>query len=267
LDIYTGDELPPNPFAGTPSDDVFDVEPSSGGKEPQKAPVLAPKTHELAAALVRLRGETQGAISLATQIKTTNLSVWLRQGKEQVISKGRIGELMHYLGISNSHLREDMLHRWNIGEKVKGEDLGLVFGSALETRGARWMFEDRRSQPPMTRILMSGKVLIGVSIHPALSKTPDLAEVFKPERVVRVDESLSDLIKQNLDTVRTKLLKLSENALLFDPLSALANELNQFSIQTEQDLEPLRAALRLAFSKGATAAEVALVIEGHFSKN
>jgi len=267
LDINTGDELPPNLFAGTESEDDFYDESSHDEKEQQKPPVPAPKTHELAAALVRLRGETQGAISLATQIKTTNLSVWLRQGKEQVISKGRIGELMHYLGVSSSYLRDDMLHQWTIGEKARGEDLGLVFGAALEPCGIRWMFEDRQSQPPMTRILMAGKAIIGVSLYPALSKTPDLAEAFKPERVVKVDDPLSDLVKQNLDTVRIKLLELSENALLFDPLSESSTVLNQFSIQAKQDLEPLRIALRLAFSTGATPMDVARVIEGHFSGN
>jgi len=236
------------------------------GLEASSPPQPTPKLHELAASLVRVRGETLAAIAEATSIKTTNLSVWLRRGKEQLISATRIGQLMLHLGVVDSRLREDMFHFWRMGEKAQDKDLELIFKCALDQREARILFEERRPSLPETRVLMAGNVLIGVTDTPSLPRTLNLVEVFKPVRIVKVDASLSALSKKSLDAARMRLLELSENALLFNLLIEPAAVLNQFSIQAKQDLEPLRIALRLAFATGAAPMDVAKVIEGHFEK-
>ena len=174
---------------------------------------------------------------------------------------------MLHLGVVDSRLREDMFHFWRMGEKAQDKDLELIFKCALDQREARILFEERRPSLPETRVLMAGNVLIGVTDTPSLPRTLNLVEVFKPVRIVKVDASLSALSKKSLDAARMRLLELSENALVFDSFSVPASVLKQFSIHTDQDWEPLRHALRMAFSRGATPMDVAKVIEGHFSGN
>ena len=237
------------------------------GLEASSPPQPTPKLHELAASLMRVRGETLAAIAEATSIKTTNLSVWLRRGKEQLISATRIGQLMLHLGVVDSRLREDMFHFWRMGEKAQDKDLELIFKCALDQREARILFEERRPSLPETRVLMAGNVLIGVTDTPSLPRTLNLVEVFKPVRIVKVDASLSALSKKSLDTARMRLLELSENTLVFDSCRFSASLLRQFSNQAGQDWEPLRHALRRAISKGATPNDMARVIDEHFSGN
>lgn len=87
-----------------------------------------PKIHEVAAALTRLRGETLGRLSVATGIKTANLSVWLR-GRDQVISEKRIVAIMHHLGLKGNSLRHDVIHKWVASGSIK--DIKTVFEFCL----------------------------------------------------------------------------------------------------------------------------------------
>ena len=71
----------------------------------------AEQLRAIAAALMRLRGDTLSSVGMATGIRPANLSVWLR-GKEQVISAKRVATLMYHLGLEGSSLRADILHQW-----------------------------------------------------------------------------------------------------------------------------------------------------------
>ena len=66
---------------------------------------------QLAAALLRLRGETLAQLSRATNIKPANLSVWMR-GAQQVISERRVVMLLNELGVQGGQLRSDIVHHW-----------------------------------------------------------------------------------------------------------------------------------------------------------
>ena len=87
-----------------------------------------PKIYEVAAALTRLRGETLSSLSVATDVKTANLSVWLR-GREQVISEKRVVAVMHHLGLKGNALRYDQIHKWTATGSIK--DLRTVFEFCL----------------------------------------------------------------------------------------------------------------------------------------
>lgn len=88
----------------------------------------APKIYEVAAALTRLRGETLSSLSLATDVRTANLSVWLR-GREQVISEKRVVAVMHHLGLKGNSLRHDLIHKWTAAGSIK--DVQTVFEFCL----------------------------------------------------------------------------------------------------------------------------------------
>lgn len=89
---------------------------------------LEPKIHEVAAALTRLRAETLSSLSLATDVRTANLSVWLR-GREQVISEKRIVAVMHHLGLKGNSLRHDIIHKWTVAGSIN--DIQTVFEFCL----------------------------------------------------------------------------------------------------------------------------------------
>lgn len=89
-----------------------------------------PKIHEVAAALTRLRGDTLSSLSLATDVRTANLSVWLR-GREQVISEKRIVAVMHHLGLKGNSLRYDVIHKWTVSGSIK--DIQTVFEFCLSS--------------------------------------------------------------------------------------------------------------------------------------
>ncbi|MFZ6798173.1 hypothetical protein [Undibacterium sp. Di24W] len=88
------------------------------------------KIYEVAAALTRLRGETLSSLSFATDVKTANLSVWLR-GREQVISEKRVAAIMHHLGLKAKSLRDDMIHKWTALGSIK--DIKTVFEFCLSS--------------------------------------------------------------------------------------------------------------------------------------
>ena len=82
-----------------------------------------PTPVQLAAALLRMRGETLNQAAEATEIRASNLSVWLR-GRQQVISDRRVALLLKHLGVIGRELRSDMLHRWTLEGSL--EDLQTV---------------------------------------------------------------------------------------------------------------------------------------------
>ena len=88
----------------------------------------SPKIYEVAAALTRLRGETLSSLSVATDVRTANLSVWLR-GREQVISERRVVAVMHHLGLKGNALRHDLIHKWTATGSIK--DIQTVFEFCL----------------------------------------------------------------------------------------------------------------------------------------
>lgn len=80
---------------------------------------------QLAAALLRLRGETLAQLSRSTNIKPANLSVWLR-GAQQVISERRVVMLLNELGVKGGQLRSDIVHEWRDAGDLA--DLRYVLG-------------------------------------------------------------------------------------------------------------------------------------------
>ena len=88
----------------------------------------AEQLRAIAAALMRLRGDTLSSVGMATGIRPANLSVWLR-GKEQVISAKRVATLMYHLGLVGSSLRADILHQWRDAGAL--DDLGLVLNALV----------------------------------------------------------------------------------------------------------------------------------------
>lgn len=88
----------------------------------------SPRIYEVAAALTRLRGETLSSLSVATDVRTANLSVWLR-GREQVISERRVVAVMHHLGLKGNALRHDFIHKWTATGSIK--DIQTVFEFCL----------------------------------------------------------------------------------------------------------------------------------------
>ena len=87
----------------------------------------------LAAALLRLRGETLAQLSRSTGIKPANLSVWLR-GAPQVISEKRVVMLLNELGVQGGQLRTDTVHQWRDDGDLA--DLRFVLGLLVSTLDA-----------------------------------------------------------------------------------------------------------------------------------
>ena len=140
-------------------------------------PILAPEQlPALAAALIRLRGETLGRIAEATGIRTANLSVWLR-GKEQVISAKRLVGLLHYLGVEGGRLRTDVLHQWQ--DRGALDDSKLVLGKLLATT-------------------------------PGVDQALDLATVVRVDRVISTPTALAGVPIDSLASARNVLLALAE---------------------------------------------------------
>ena len=71
----------------------------------------------LATALIEMRSESLKSVSMMTDIRVANLSVWLR-GKEQVISEKRVVSLLDYLGVVAGELAVDRIHHWNLGNNL-----------------------------------------------------------------------------------------------------------------------------------------------------
>jgi len=167
---------------------------------------LAPQQMRLlAAALVRLRGETLGHIAKATGIRTANLSVWLR-GKEQVISEKRLTKLLHYLGVEGGRLRTDMLHLWQDNGAL--DDCRMVLAAFLEPDKSS-LYRDEEPGLVKTRFLLAGETLIRVQIEPGVTVASDLTDVFATLWRLTVDVPLAGITTNSREAAHNELMNLA----------------------------------------------------------
>lgn len=166
--------------------------------------ISSPKIYEVAAALTRLRGETLSSLSAATDVRTANLSVWLR-GREQVISEKRVVAVMHHLGLKGNALRHDQIHKWAATGSIK--DLRTVFEFCLSpTQKQQTLIlqgtEDGLSSHYILRIPMGEYAAhIILALEPTPTEVPALTslefgQVFKCEDSFRVLPSKDEELKQ-----------------------------------------------------------------------
>lgn len=222
----------------------------------------------LAAALIRLRGETLGRIAEATGIRTANLSVWLR-GKEQVISAKRLVGLLHHLGVEGGRLRTDVLHQWQ--DRGALDDSRLVLGKLLTNNQPVWLFQDEQPGLIKTRFLLAGDVLIRMEIEPGVDQALDLATVVRVDRVITMPAALAGVPIDSVASARGSLLALAEQAAadvgdeeLLEGLMFHLSETVDSNIASPQGWQRLEQALRFAFNAGAQPADIARVVDAHF---
>ena len=168
----------------------------------------AEQLRAIAAALMRLRGDTLSSVGMATGIRPANLSVWLR-GKEQVISAKRVATLMYHLGLEGSSLRADILHQWRDAGAL--DDLRLVL-NALVGSEAVVLYQDGQPGLSKIRFLQVGDVLVRVELTAGVAAAQDLADVIQPHRVIVLAEPLAAIPVEPLSGTREALLTLAEQA-------------------------------------------------------
>lgn len=222
----------------------------------------------LAAALIRLRGETLGRIAEATGIRTANLSVWLR-GKEQVISAKRLVGLLHHLGVEGGRLRTDVLHQWQ--DRGALDDSKLVLGKLLADKQSVWLFQDEQPGLIKTRFLLAGDALIRMEIEPGVDQALDLATVVRVDRVITTPAALAGVPIDSLASAHNVLLALAEQAAadvgdeeLLEGLMFRLTETLGSNVSSAQGWQQLEQALRFAFNAGAQPADIARVVDAHF---
>lgn len=232
-------------------------------------PTLAPEQlPALAAALVRLRGETLGRIADATGIRTANLSVWLR-GKEQVISAKRLVGLLHHLGVEGGCLRTDVLHQWQ--DRGALDDSKLVLSLLQANNQPVWLFQDERPGLIKTRFLLAGDVLIRMEIEPGVEQAVDLVEAIRVDRVITTPSALAGVSVTSLEDARNVLLSLAEQAaadvgdeVLLEGLMFRLTATVGSNIASPQGWLQLEEALRFAFNSGAQPGDIAKLVDTHF---
>lgn len=231
-------------------------------------PTLAPEQlPALAAALIRLRGETLGRIAEATGIRTANLSVWLR-GKEQVISAKRLVGLLHYLGMEGGRLRTDVLHPWQ--DRGALVDSRLVLSLLQANTQPVWLFQDEQPGLIKTRFLLAGDVLIRLEIEPGVDQALDLATVVRVDRVISTPTALAGVPIDSLASARNVLLALAEQTaadvgdeeLLEGLIFRLAETVGSH-VSSAQGWQQLEQALRRALGAGLSPDDIASLLKGH----
>ncbi|TCW27472.1 hypothetical protein [Gulbenkiania mobilis] len=231
-------------------------------------PTLAPEQlPALAAALIRLRGETLGRIAEATGIRTANLSVWLR-GKEQVISAKRLVGLLHHLGVEGGRLRTDVLHQWQ--DRGALDDSKLVLGKLLADKQSVWLFQDEQPGLIKTRFLLAGDVLIRMEIEPGVDQALDLATVVRVDRVISTPAALAGVPIDSLASAHNVLLALAEQAAadvgdeeLLEGLMFHLTETVGSNAASPQDWQRLELILRQALEAGMSPGDIARLLERH----
>ena len=231
-------------------------------------PTLAPEQlPALAAALVRLRGETLGRIAETTSIRTANLSVWLR-GKEQVISAKRLIGLLHYLGVEGGRLRTDVLHQWQ--DRGALDDSKLVLSLLQANNQPVWLFQDEQPGLIKTRFLLAGDVLIRMEIEPGVDQALDLATVVRVDRVITTPAALAGVPIDSLASARNVLLALAEQTAADvgdeELLEGLMFQLTQTvgsNTASPQGWQQLELILRKALEAGISPGDIARLIERH----
>ena len=221
----------------------------------------------LAAALIRLRGETLGRIAEATGIRTANLSVWLR-GKEQVISAKRLVGLLHHLGVEGGRLRTDVLHPWH--DRGALDDSKLVLGKLLANKQSVWLFQDEQPGLIKTRFLLAGDVLIRMEIEPGVDQALDLATVVRVDRVITTPAALAGVPIDSLASAHNVLLALAEQAAadvgdeeLLEGLMFRLTETLGSNVTSAQGWQQLEQALRRSLEAGLAPGDIASLLKGH----
>lgn len=221
----------------------------------------------LAAALIRLRGETLGRIAEATGIRTANLSVWLR-GKEQVISAKRLVGLLHHLGVEGGRLRTDVLHPWH--DRGALDDSRLVLSLLQANNQPVWLFQDEQPGLIKTRFLLAGDVLIRMEIEPGVDQALDLATVVRVDRVITTPAALAGVPINSMASARSSLLALAEQAAADvgdeELLEGLMFQLTQTvgsNTASPQGWQQLELILRKALEAGISPGDIARLIERH----
>ena len=221
----------------------------------------------LAAALIRLRGETLGRIAEATGIRTANLSVWLR-GKEQVISAKRLVGLLHHLGVEGGRLRTDVLHPWH--DRGALDDSKLVLGTLLANTQPVWLFQDEQPGLIKTRFLLAGDVLIRMEIEPGVDQALDLATVVRVDRVITTPAALAGVPIDSLASARNVLLALAEQTAsdvgdeeLLEGLMFRLTETLGSNVSSAQGWQQLEQALRRSLEAGLAPGDIASLLKGH----
>ena len=231
-------------------------------------PTLAPEQlPALAAALIRLRGETLGQIAEATGIRTANLSVWLR-GKEQVISAKRLVGLLHHLGMEGGRLRTDVLHQWQ--DRGALDDSRLVLSLLQANNQPVWLFQNEQPGLIKTRFLLAGDVLIRMEIEPGVDQALDLATVARVDRVITTPTALAGVPIDALASARNVLLALAEQAAADvgdeELLEGLMFQLTQTvgsNTASPQGWQQLELILIKALEAGISPGDIARLIERH----
>lgn len=233
-------------------------------------PTLAPEQlPALAAALIRLRGETLGRIAEATGIRTANISVWLR-GKEQVISAKRLVGLLHHLGVEGGRLRTDVLHQWQ--DRGALDDSKIVLSTLLANTQQGWLFQDDQPGLIKTRFLFAGDVLIRLEIEPGIDQALDLATVVRVDRVITTPAALAGVPITSQEEARSALMELTELAAdvadeeLLDGLIFRLTETVGSNVASAQGWQQLEQALHFAFRAGAQPADIAIVVDQHYRR-
>jgi len=220
-----------------------------------------------AAALIRLRGETLGRIAEATGIRTANLSVWLR-GKEQVISAKRVVGLLHHLGMEGGRLRTDVLHQWQ--DRGALDDSRLVLSLLQANKQPVWLFQDEQPGLIKTRFLLAGDVLIRMKVEPGVDQALDLATVARVDRVINTPTALAGVPSESLESARSALLALAEQAAadvgdeeLLEGLMFRLSETIGSNVASPQGWQQLELILRKALEAGISPGDIARLIERH----
>lgn len=160
---------------------------------------------QLAAALLRLRGETLNTVAAATGIRAANLSVWLR-GKQQTISARRVTGLLYHLGLEDGRLRTDVLHCW--ADSGMLNDLKAILDVLLSAQPKRvWLFQDEKPGLTKTRFLQLDEAWIRVAVTPAATGGGNLLVITQPQRVLTLPISLAHLTTSSPQEVRDRLLE------------------------------------------------------------
>ena len=226
----------------------------------------------LAAALIRLRGDTLSRVAQATGIRAANLSVWMR-GKEQVISEKRLVGLLHHLGVTGGRLRDDQLHLWR-DEGGLG-DCKAALTTLLDHGKPWWLFGDEQPGLVRTRFLLAGRVLVRVQVEPGVTAAADLADVIEVDRLLTVSVPLADVPTDSCVAARDALLTLAEQAATDigdeELLSGLVQQLSEdyaaelgYNAASPRGWRQLDAALRTAFNAGASPGNIASVLDAHY---
>lgn len=235
--------------------------------QPEQLPLLA-------AALMRLRGDTLNSLGTATGIRAANLSVWLR-GKEQVISAKRLAGLLYHLGVEGGKLRCDVLHRWHDAGPL--DDLKMVI-PILITTGTTWLFQDTQPGLAKTRFLLAGNAWIRVEIAPGVADAKELADLLNAGRVLTLPLPLSNIPTDSLQATSDALLTMAEQTAVDvgdeELLEGLLFRLNEMTsatvtsnISSPSGWTELEQALQFALKRKIEPAEIATLIQSTYQKS